>query len=310
MKCIVPKYSGFCFDVSVAVKAAYEHTDGATYMYGEVVNNPVVVNDLQSKGLTLVHDLDSIPKKPGLKVLVRAHGVPESTVKEIARRGYKLIDKTCPRVKRVHNIAINASDRGMDVILVGTPNHPEINGILGWVKSNIILIQDLEQAKTIIPNTAFSKKGVCMVSQTTHNKKKYEEIYEYCAKIIPNIEFHDTVCDATSKRQSEIRYLATISDGFIVVGGKISSNVSKLYEIASEYCHNIQLAETVKDVDLTKLSSVETLVITGGASTPEISVNEIVAAVKNYCGARKIPFQSGKNLFFHNWQSAYSGRQD
>ncbi|MDR1539371.1 MAG: 4-hydroxy-3-methylbut-2-enyl diphosphate reductase [Clostridiales bacterium] len=301
MRCIVPKYSGFCFDVSVAVKTAYENTYGDTYMYGEVVNNPVVVKDLESKGLTLVHDLDSIPKKAGVKVLVRAHGVPESTVKEIARRGYKLIDKTCPRVKRVHNTVINASNRGMDVILVGTPGHPEINGVLGWAKTKVVLIQDLEQAKAVIPSTIFTGKGVSMVAQTTHNKKKYEEIYAYCSSLIPNIEFHDTICDATAKRQSEIRYLARLSDGFIVVGGKASSNVSKLYEIASEHCKNIQQVETVKDVDLTRLSAVETLIVAGGASTPDVSVNEIVYAVKNYCASYKIPFETGKNLFFHNW---------
>jgi 4-hydroxy-3-methylbut-2-enyl diphosphate reductase len=291
MKCIIPKYSGFCFDVAETVKAAYSYTDGSTYMYGEIVNNPGIVNDLQSKGLKLVYDLDSIPQKDDLKVLIRAHGVPEATINDIARRGYKVIDMTCPKVKKVQMLAANASERGLDIILVGSPpDHPEVVGILGWAKTKIILVQNSDEAKAIIPNTVFTAKGVCLLAQTTHNREEYEEIKEYCATIIPNIEFHDTVCDATEKRQGEIRHLVKSCDGVIVVGGRMSSNVSKLYEIASEYCTNVQHVESAKELDLTKLNGVSRLIVVGGASTPGTSIDEIVLAVKDYCVVRKYPF--------------------
>jgi len=292
MRCVIPKYSGFCFDVGATVKAAYSYTDGSTYMYGEIVNNPAIINDLQSKGLKLIHNLDDMPKKDGLKVLIRAHGVPEAVINDIIRRGYKVIDKTCPNVKRVQNIVAKASGRGLDVIIAGTPNHPEVIGILGWSKTKTIIIQDLEQAKAIIPNTIFTPNGVCMVAQTTHNRKEYEEIKEYCATVIPNIEFHDTVCDATEKRQGEVRRLAKSCDGVIVAGGRISSNVTKLYEIASEYCRNVQHVESAKEVDLLKLDGVNSLMVVGGASTPDSSVDEIVAAVKKFCSVRNIPFEA------------------
>jgi len=294
MKCVIPKYSGFCFGVSLAVNAAYENTDGIAYMYGEIVHNPVVVNDLQAKGVRLVHSIHEIPSNEKARVLVRAHGVPESTISEISQRGLEVIDKTCPRVKKVHNIVLEASNKGLDIIVVGTQDHPEIAGIIGWAKTKTVLLHCLEQAKEIIPHTFFSKKGVCMVSQTTHNKKKYIEIYEYCSSIIPNIEFHNTICDATSKRQNEVRELAKISDAFIVVGGKTSSNVTKLYEIALEYCANTQYIESAGELDLAKLTDINTLIIVGGASTPNSSVEEVIDIIRSFCNGEQIPFEIEK----------------
>lgn len=293
MKCIIPKYSGFCFGVSLAVDAAYENLDGHTYMLGEVVHNPSVVKDLQSKGLKLVNSIEEITETD-VNVLIRAHGVSEKVINELHKRGLGVIDKTCPKVKKVHDIVVDASRRGLDIIVVGTPNHPEIVGTIGWSSTKTVLVYNLEDAKKIIPNTDFSRKGVCMVAQTTYNKRIYEEIYTYCSKIIPNIEFHNTICNATANRQYEIRELAKKSDAILVIGGKTSSNVTKLYEIASEYCHNTQHVETAEQIDVDKLANVDTLVIASGASTPEDSIQKAIQVVKGYCDLNGISFKMDK----------------
>ena len=291
MKCIIPKSSGFCFGVKSAVDAAYEHIDSDTYMYGEVVHNPVVINELTAKGMSLIDSLDDIPKADSATVLVRAHGVPESVILDISRRGFALLDKTCPAVKKVHEIVRSASEKGLKTIIVGMPDHPEVIGILGWSGSNVMVVRDLDEAKSMLARHGVPAEGVCMVAETTHNKKKYYEIYEYCKSVLPAIEFYDTICDETAIRQREVRELAKISDCYIVVGGKHSSNVTKLYEIASEYCSNTQHIESADELDISKLSAIQTVVVVGGASTPDKSVYGVVKLIEEYCDEMRQPLE-------------------
>lgn len=290
MKCFIPKYSGFCFGVSLAVQAAYENINNHTYILGDIVHNPSVISDLKLKGLWFVDSIEDISEE-NAKVLIRAHGVPKKTIMELYQRGFEIIDKTCPRVKNVHEIVSDASNRGFDIIVVGTPNHSEVIGIMGWSKTRTVLLHDMDDAKRIIPNTRFSEKGVCMVAQTTHNKKKYEEIYRYCASFIPNIEFNETICGSTADRQSEMRKLASKCDAVIVVGGKASSNVTKLHEIAAEYCSNTQHVETAAEIDIGALKGVENLVISSGASTPDNSIQEVIRLVSHYCDENDIKLE-------------------
>lgn len=294
MKCIIPKHSGFCFGVSLAVNAAYENLNEHTYMLGEVVHNPSVINDLQSKGLKLVNSIDEISQKDA-NILIRAHGVPENVISELEQRDLGIIDKTCPKVKKVHDIVADDSKRGLDIIVVGTPNHPEIVGTIGWGRTKTVLLHDINDAKRIIPDTKFSDNGVCMVVQTTHNEKVYKEIYNYCTEFVPNIEFHNTICNETSNRQNEIRELAKTCDAVIVVGGKTSSNVTKLYEIASEYCTNTQHVEAAIEIDVVRLKGVDTLVISTGASTPDDSIQSAIQVVQNYCDLNDITLEIAKN---------------
>jgi len=291
MKCIVPKNSGFCFGVSLAVKAAYENAGNSAYMYGEVVHNPLVVNDLISRGLPLVNNLSEISTGNDAKILIRAHGVPKAVMEEVSSLGLDAIDKTCPKVKKIHDIVSEASNRGLDVIVVGKPNHPEVNGIMGWCSTRAFLFDTIEDAKAQVPDIVFSDNGICMVSQTTHNDKKYKDIHDYCSSVLNNIEFHDTICAATSDRQSEIRELAQSADSVIVVGGKKSSNVTKLYEIASEYCDVVYHVENEKEIDVAKIGSLNIVVIASGASTPNENVESVVTVISEYCNRNNINFE-------------------
>jgi len=283
MKCYIPEHSGFCIGVALAVEAAYENINKSTYMFGEVVHNPSVISDLKNKGLKLVDSLDEIPEKCEASILIRAHGVSENIISEAKENGYIIIDKTCPRVKRVHDIAVDASSRGLDIIIVGTPNHPEVSGIVGWARTQTIVLRDVDDAKKTVPNTRFSEKGVCMVAQTTYNKAKYKEVYEYCSGVLSYVEFNDTICDATAIRQEEIRRLATMVDSVIVVGGKASSNVTKLYEIASEYNNNTHHIESAIELYTADFTQIDTVLIASGASTPEDSIREIIEYFRSFC---------------------------
>ncbi len=291
IKCYVSKYNNLCFGASLAVEAAYEHLSDSLYLYGDVINNPVVTADLRSKGAKIINDITKMKDTRNLKLLIRAHGVPEKTIDYLKDNNVNYIDKTCPKVKKIHKIVKEASSRGLDIIIIGEPNHPEVVGIKGWAKTNVIIIKDMISAKEKVPYCNFSSTGVCMVVQTTYNRKAYEEIRKYCLTLLPSVECHDTICNDTANRQIEIRNLAQQVDCIIIIGGKKSSNSIKLFEIASEYCNKTQHAQTESEIDLTIIENVSSLAIVGGASTPIESINKSIEILRSACYNRGIEFE-------------------
>lgn len=295
MKCLIPQNTGFCEGVSVAVKTAYDNANKSTYMYGQVVHNPIVISDLLDKGMKVIDSIDDIPTTFKGSILIRAHGVAEKVIAELNTRGINIIDNTCPKVKKVHEIVKAASIKGLDVIIVGNPSHPEVIGTMGWIYTKVVVIQNIEEAEKIIPNTHFSEKGVCMVAQTTYNRKNYENICRYCKSQNSNIICNLTICDSTIHRQDEAKRLSHLADGVILVGGKNSSNVAKLYEIILESCNNVQFIESVNELDFSAISNSELLVIFGGASTPQSAIMSVIERIKLYCIANKIELKITNN---------------
>jgi 4-hydroxy-3-methylbut-2-enyl diphosphate reductase len=279
MNIIIPKHSGFCYGVKRSVKAAYDLAGkGEVYMYGEVLHNPTVIKDLLDIGLKMVHSIEELPNGKDAKVLIRAHGVPVSVMDAIKSRGLTVIDMTCPDVKKIHAHVEDASARGMDVVVCGMQGHPEVEGHLSRVTTQAVLIQNLNEAKKLIPMFSFSTKGVCLVAQTTFNYQVYEKIHTFLADEcdnIPLLEPHNTICRATADRQSEVCELAKTADACIIVGGKNSSNVTKLYEIAKEFCSRTQHIESAGQLDIDLYYGAETVIIVGGASTPEDNIREV-----------------------------------
>lgn len=278
----VSKYCGFCFGVSLAVKSAYDESkDDKLYMYGEVVHNPIVIKNLTEKNVSIIHNTEEVSKILSPKVLIRAHGVSESTIKSLEKYSAKIIDKTCPKVKRVHNIVSKSHKENKKIIIVGNPSHPEIIGINGWCNCLATIIKNIDHAKEIIsslnPSDTF-----CMVSQTTFNYEKYLEIYKFLIKYLKNIEFYNTICNDTSNRQKEIINLSKKVDMVIIVGGKNSSNSTKLFEIAKENCKYAQHIETKNDLDFSKLDLISTFAICSGASTPIESIKMVIDCIIKY----------------------------
>lgn len=285
----ISKYCGFCFGVSLAVKAAYDESKNSKlYMYGEVVHNPVVIKNLIENDVSIVNNIEELSKISSPKVLIRAHGVPKSTIKSLEKCNSVIIDKTCPKVKRVHNIVSKAYKSNKKIIIVGNPVHPEIIGINGWCDFSAIIIKNLEHAKEIIPSLS-PKDIFCMVSQTTFNIEKYLEIYSFCIKHLKNIEFHNTVCNDTSNRQKEVLTLSKNVDMVIIIGGKNSSNSTKLFEIAKENCKYAQHIETQNDLDLSKFKLISTFAVLSGASTPIESIQTIIDYIKKHNKENNVP---------------------
>ena len=277
MEVIVAKSAGFCFGVKRAVETVYAEVEKGKkiYTFGPIIHNEEVVKDLEKKGVTVLENEEELMALTEGTVIIRSHGVEKRIQKMIEDKGLECIDATCPFVKRIHRIVEEAGEDGKEVIIAGNPGHPEVEGIVGWSDSDATILESVEEAE------AYSKKSekeICLVSQTTFNYKKFQDIVEIFEKKGYNGSVVNTICNATEERQTEAREIAALVDVMIVIGGKHSSNTRKLYEICKQECENTYFIQTLDDLNLETPKSVRLVGITAGASTPK----KIIEEVQNY----------------------------
>ena len=277
MKVIKAKTAGFCFGVKRAVDTVYEQADtcgGPIYTYGPIIHNEEVVKDLESRGVSVIRSEEELERITEGTVIIRSHGVEKRICERLLCKGIRIVDATCPFVKKIHNIVEKESAEGKYILIIGNPDHPEVAGIRGWAGSDVSVIQNAGD----IEKVDFSKnKKICVVSQTTFNYNKFQDLVEIIKKKSYDISVLNTICNATKERQTEARSIAESVDAMIVIGDKHSSNTQKLYEICRNACNNTYYIQTLDDLDLNQLGSVETVGITAGASTP----NNIIEEVQN-----------------------------
>ena len=277
MKVIKAKTAGFCFGVKRAVDTVYEQADtcgGPIYTYGPIIHNEEVVKDLESRGVSVIRSEEELEGITEGTVIIRSHGVEKRICDKLLGKGIRIVDATCPFVKKIHNIVEKESAEGKYILIIGNPDHPEVIGIRGWAGSNVSVIQNADD----IEKVDFSKnKKICVVSQTTFNYNKFQDLVEIIKKKSYDISVLNTICNATKERQTEAQSIAESVDAMIVIGDKHSSNTQKLFEICRKACNNTYYIQTLGDLDLNQLGSVETVGITAGASTP----NNIIEEVQN-----------------------------
>ena len=284
MKVTVAKSAGFCFGVKRAVGLAYEAAKGGgpVYTMGPIIHNEFVVDDLARQGVKIVND-DLIceesgePLPDGAAVIVRSHGISRALHDKLRRRNCRVIDATCPFVRKIHDIVYEKSRAGHPIIIIGDPAHPEVAGIRGWVDGECAVVEKREDAEAI----PFSKnKEVCVVSQTTFNFHKFQELVEVIEFLGYHIIVTNTICNATKERQEEAFDLAGQSDAMIVIGGKASSNTQKLYDICRNRCSDTYYVQSPEDLKSIRIKSDSCVGITAGASTPNIIIQEVSLNVR------------------------------
>ena len=274
MEVVLAKSSGFCFGVKRAVDRVYEQLaeNKKIYTYGPIVHNDDVVADLEEKGVKVLNTKEELTE---LTVVIRAHGVPKEIYEIMEQKNIECIDATCPFVKRIHKIVEKESAEGRRIIVIGNAKHPEVEGIRGWCKTPATVIESREEA---LQFNGSKDDKYCVVSQTTFNYKKFQELVEIFQKKGYDIIVANTICSATEERQKEASELAAKADVMIVIGGTHSSNTRKLYELCKSECENTYYIQTLADLQLELPNSVELVGITAGASTP----NKIIEEVQNY----------------------------
>jgi 4-hydroxy-3-methylbut-2-enyl diphosphate reductase len=277
MEVILAQHAGFCFGVERAVEQVYEQaaTGKPIYTYGPIIHNEEVVKDLAQKGVRVIESVSELAQIKEGTIVIRSHGVARKVCELIKERGLECVDATCPFVKRIHNIVEKESEAGKRVVIIGNAGHPEVEGIMGWAKTDTTVIGTLEEAQKFIYNPG---EELCIVSQTTFNYNKFQDMVEIFREKGYNGSVVNTICNATEVRQTEARKIAAKVDVMIVIGGNHSSNTRKLYEICRQECVNTYFIQTLDDLHLDLPKSVRLVGITAGASTP----NNIIEEVQNY----------------------------
>ena len=253
---------GFCAGVKNALQKALalvtcqpQPSAAPVYCLHELVHNELVVADLKSRGLKFVESLSDVPE--GSTVLFSAHGVSPSVRAEAAARKLKVVDATCPFVARVHQAASEFASRGLQVVVIGHPDHAEVKGITGEVPDPIV-INDSSH-----PSLATAKRPLGVVSQTTMNADDVAAVVERLRQTFV-VQSTAEVCRATKERQDAVK--AFDGDALLVLGSAQSSNTKRLCEVA--HCRTFR-AGTMADLQSIDFSGIRRLGVTSGASTPE-----------------------------------------
>ena len=280
MKVELAKSAGFCFGVEKAVNTVYEEAkkgNDIVYTLGPIIHNEEVVKDMKKRGVEAVkiEDLASLPKGT---VIIRSHGVSREIFNFVKNSGHRVVDATCPFVKKIHAIVSVQSGKGKTVVIIGNPEHPEVMGIRGWGDENTYAVENIEQ----FINLELKKdKEIIIVAQTTFNHKKFQEIIDKISLLGYDVRCFNTICNATQERQAEAKNIASNVDAMIVIGDKKSSNTGKLVEICQEECKNTVFIQTLEDLDYGALLSVDSVGITAGASTPKHIIEEVQNIVRS-----------------------------
>lgn len=287
MEVIVAQTAGFCFGVHRAVKTVYDeiakqqeeggNPSGRIYTLGPIIHNEEVVSDLEKKGVAVLGTEEELDGLDEGTVIIRSHGVGKAVYDKIEQNHLRLVDATCPFVKRIHRLVEKAGKNDEAVVIVGNASHPEVEGIKGWAYGDVFVIADEKEAESVIIPAG---KRVCLVSQTTFNYKKFKLIVEILEKKGYDIEVNNSICNATYERQHEAREVARQVDAMIVIGGRHSSNTQKLYELCREECDSTYYIQTLSDLDLKQIQSAGVVGITAGASTPNNIIEEVKVHVR------------------------------
>ena len=280
MEVRLAKTAGVCFGVRRAVDTVYEQVEqaeGPIYTYGPIVHNEIVVQELEEKGVKVLNSEEELKSLTSGTVIIRAHGVGEKVYELLKQQGVNLVDATCPFVKKIHRIARKEEANGRHILIIGNAKHPEVEGIRGWCEKPAYVVESLEEAENFALPMG---EKLCIVSQTTFNYNKFEDIVEIISKKGYDIIVLNTICSATEERQTEAREIASDVDAMIVIGGSHSSNTQKLFEICKKECENTYYIQSLDDLDLKTSQSIRCVGITAGASTPNKIIEEVQKHVR------------------------------
>ncbi len=267
---ILAKSAGFCFGVRNAVEGLEKEAgQNKVATLGHIIHNGDVVKRFESMGVYSYEDINDVPK--GNKIAIRAHGVSRAVMDEIDGKGFSYVDLTCPFVKKIHNIVSQNHNDGKTIVIVGDKNHPEVIGINGWCDNSAYIALSEQDLEGVIA----SDSDICVVSQTTMDRATFEKIVKYLKNSCKSVQVFDTICSATATRQTEAGKIAAEADMMIVIGGKNSSNTTKLTAICKKYCKNTYQIENFGDIPQ-DIYIPKIIGITAGASTPAAIIKEVV----------------------------------
>ena len=280
MEIKVAASAGFCFGVKRAVELVEKLVSEGKKVctLGAIIHNPQKVQELAEKGVRIVSAIEEVMPKETL--VIRSHGVGASVIDSIEQAGIAYENATCPFVQKIHRIVSEHSRQGEIILIAGDKDHPEVQGIIGHCFSACYTFMNEEELTEIIEKVLSKKKEpVCVVVQTTFNEIEWKKSLKILQKVCTNAKIFDTICSATSDRQSEAEILASESDLMLVIGGRHSSNTNKLFQICRDKCSQTYLIETAGELPVKAVTSAHRIGITAGASTPASIIKEVLVTM-------------------------------
>jgi len=218
----------------------------------------------------------------GATVIVRSHGEGPEFFEAAAAKGLHIVDATCPKVARIHELVQGADVRGEHVIIVGDTSHPEVKAVKAWGGGpRAAVVDGIQGLREQAAESLELGETLFVVSQTTYDKEAFEEMAEYLHGQA-SVSVNNTICDATSLRQKACRDLAARVDAMVVIGDRQSSNTQKLFEIAKKTCKNTKFVENYVEISLQDFCSCDKIGITAGASTPQRVIKEVISSMSEF----------------------------
>ncbi|HEU4354216.1 MAG TPA: 4-hydroxy-3-methylbut-2-enyl diphosphate reductase [Actinomycetota bacterium] len=268
---------GYCAGVDRAVEAveqALAKHGPPVYVRKQIVHNLHVVRDLESKGAVFVDEETEVPE--GAVVVLSAHGVAPEVYANARGRGLTVLDATCPLVTKVHLEARRFAEEGSTIVLIGHAGHEEVVGTTGQAPERTILVQDVEEARTV---TIPEPTNLSYLTQTTLSVDETNEIIGVLRERFPTIAGppREDICYATQNRQDAVKEVAGRADVVLVIGSVNSSNSNRLAEVARELGTPAFLVDDETEVDPAWLAGAEVVGLTSGASAPEWLVGRMLA---------------------------------
>lgn len=281
MEIVVGKNAGFCYGVERAVNGAKEVLKKEkVFGLGEIVHNKDVVKDLENQGMKFIESIEQGKDK----VIIRAHGVTKNVYEKAKKLNIELVDYTCPKVLKIHEIVEEYSKEGYYIFLLGSKKHPENIGTISYCdRKSCIIEKEDDIFKAIDSLEKLNVDKVLVLAQTTFSIEKFYIMEEIIRNELPkNIKLviKNTICQATELRQQETLEMSKNVDCMIIIGGKNSSNSKKLYDIAKENCKIAIGIENEKDLNMEIIKSNYKIGIMAGASTPKESIEKVVEKIK------------------------------
>jgi (E)-4-hydroxy-3-methyl-but-2-enyl pyrophosphate reductase len=276
----IARRTGFCYGVREAIDKAKEASAAgkSTHTLGQVVHNEGVVRELQVLGIQTVEHLDDVDH--GAAVVIRAHGVRPDVLERANARGLEVIDGTCTWVVQEQREIVRLVEEGYTIVLLGTPKHPEVVGLLGFAPDAIVVDEE-DEWEAAIPR----RKRMALISQSTQPPWKFERLAAFMVSRAHELKIVNTVCPVTIRRQEDTMELARDVDLMVVVGGRSSANtkeLTRLCEIAGTPAIQVEGVRELTDPEA--FADVKIVGVTGGTSTPIEDLRDVTERILAFAG--------------------------
>ncbi|MFH1008673.1 MAG: 4-hydroxy-3-methylbut-2-enyl diphosphate reductase [Candidatus Latescibacterota bacterium] len=272
--------SGFCFGVKRAIQMAFEVAEGEPdpfYTLGPIIHNPQMVTRLEEKGIRMIAHPEE--GDPGM-LIVRSHGVAPEVIQAAERHGHRIVDATCPFVKRAQNYVKQLKEDGYSLVIVGKKDHAEVEGLLGYAEGDAVIIWDEEDLKQL---GQLDRVGV--VAQTTIPFQRFEEVIRGLLRKTRQLKVCNTICSSSEERQHKTLELAGKADVMIIVGGRNSANTSRLTELCRALGKSTYHIETAEELSPEWMERCSLVGVSAGASTPNWLIEEVMTRLNRWAQA-------------------------